>query len=86
MEVSWKYPEPHNHNGIIRNFVVQIKDMENNETRLLNTTSIQLLVSDLHPYSTYYISVAAVTVAIGPYSNEISVNTLQDGKLHLCPQ
>ena len=82
VELSWKLPEPYNRNGIIRYFVVNITNLQNNEM-LLNSTSTQFVATDLLPYSTYFFSVAAVTTAMGPYSKTISTTTLQDGMFRL---
>lgn len=83
IELSWKFPELENRNGVIRYFVVNITNFQNNEMSLFNSTSTLFLAYDLHPYSTYFLSIAAVTISMGPFSKEISVTTLQDGMFQL---
>ena len=48
--------------------------------RQFTTNNTQLTVSSLHPYSTYWCTVAAVTLAQGPPSTPIMLQTHQDGK------
>ena len=44
------------------------------------TAQLSITVGDLHPYYTYNFSVSAVTVAPGPYSEPLVVQTLPDSK------
>jgi len=44
------------------------------------TTNTVFTAENLHPYYNYKISVAAVTVAMGPFSAALSQQTPQDGK------
>ena len=46
---------------------------------IVNADSLETVVSDLHPHTTYHCSVVAVTVAEGP-SAEVSIQTLEAGK------
>ena len=39
-----------------------------------------MVISSLRPYSTYHCAVAAYTVAQGPFSAIIMVQTYQDGR------
>ena len=45
-----------------------------------NSTNTFLTVSMLHPYYVYDISVAAVTIGIGPFSDDIKVITDEAGE------
>ena len=45
----------------------------------LTSASTLAIVNDLHPYYTYTFAIAAVTVSQGPYSEGLSVQTLEDG-------
>ena len=44
------------------------------------TAQLSITVGDLHPYYTYNFSISAVTVAPGPYSEPLVVQTLPDSK------
>lgn len=79
LNVSW-IPPTSQQNGMIRSYSVNITMAD---TGLLhgyisNTTSI--LIGELVPYSVYFIEVAAVTVATGPYSEIIYAATPEAGK------
>ena len=54
-------------------------DVITNALRQFVTTSTRLTVSSLRPYTTYQCTVAAFTVAQGPLSAIIVVQTYQDG-------
>lgn len=57
--------------------------IEEDTGRNFSLTSFQteFVVRDLHPYYTYHFAVSAFTVAAGPYTQQYSVQTEQDGKL-----
>ena len=55
--------------------------MKNTGTVLhFNSTKPFELFTELHPYYTYEIVVAAVTVAVGPYSMPVQITTPEDSK------
>ena len=49
-----------------------------------NVTETSLAVDSLHPYYVYTVSVAAVTVGIGPYSDDVNITTDEAGEKLLC--
>jgi len=55
-----------------------LEEETNTELPATSTSSLYTLEL-LHPFYTYRISVAAVTVLPGPYSEEITVQTLEAG-------
>ena len=81
--LSWSAPPAVNHNGIIRNYTINI--MEENTGRQLQFTSNtnSQRVESLHPYYNYTCVVSAVTVAAGPYSAPVAITTLEDGRVSL---
>ena len=46
----------------------------------LMSTATTVVASTLHPYYTYSFTVSAVTVGEGPYSQPLSIQTLEDGE------
>ena len=81
LHVVWSEPELDRLNGIIRHYLVNIRDLQDGDSsQILRTTDNELTVQMLTPYSDYECSVAAVTVEHGPYSDPVLVQTLQDGK------
>ena len=82
VSVMWEAPPTELQNGVIRHYQVTAFEVDTGQTVTLRATaSTAFTVGELHPYYTYRISVAAVTVATGPLSIPISALTLQDGEL-----
>lgn len=77
-EMRWNAPDPTDHNGIIRFYRVFITEEVTGRNFTLTSTTTQIVATDLHPFYTYTISVAAVTISPGPYSEQLSFRTLQD--------
>ena len=67
---------------MIREYYVNITDMEAGVLQQFSSRSQELEATNLHPYHTYELSVAAYTVTLGPYSEKLYLTTLEDGKLH----
>ena len=61
-------------------------DRESGERQQLLSQSGALEITSLHPHYSYEVSVAAFTVDLGPFSQHIVLQTLEDGMLpFLCP-
>ena len=45
----------------------------------LMSTTTSVTATALHPYYTYSFTISAVTVSEGPYSQPLSLRTLEDG-------
>ena len=80
IQISWSLPLPEEQNGITRNYAVNITVAETDRHIQLTTNNTTITADGLHPYYTYHISVAAVTIAIGPYTEIQVVQTPQDSK------
>ena len=80
LHLSWSAPEPSDHNGIIRGYHIELYETETDTTQQYETTTTHVVISSLHPDYTYEWSVAAVTVADGPYSITVNVTTPEDGE------
>lgn len=52
---------------------------QENGVRLAASSSTERLVDSLHPFYNYTCTVAAVTVAEGPFSLSVTITTGQDG-------
>ena len=76
--ISWELPAPEHQNGIIRGFSIKVKDRVTDEERFLNTTEQFTTVNELHPHYIYAISVAAVTIGVGPYTGS-QIKLPEDG-------
>lgn len=49
----------------------------------MTSSTLDIVLTNLHPYYTYIISVAAYTITAGPFSDPVSVTTVQDSKIHI---
>lgn len=79
VEVRWNAPDSSEHNGIIRFYKVFILEEGTGRNFTLTSTNTQIVATDLHPFYTYNVSVAAVTISPGPYSQHLLFRTLEDG-------
>ena len=82
IELTWKPPPEDTHNGIIRQYSIDIfvSETRENVIKHVSQNSTSTLVMDLHPYYTYSFKVAAITVAAGPQSMEVILKTLEDSE------
>ena len=84
IDLSWYPPPVESQNGKITAYKLIVIELETKEKGILKTSTTKATVENLHSFYTYNISVAAITIDIGPYSLPIMVKTLEDGKsLHL---
>ena len=77
--LSWDPPPPQHHNGVIREYRVNVTEIVTGQVRQFSTLSTELVVTGLHPYFEYNCVVLAVTVDEGPHSPAIFVRTLEAG-------
>ena len=87
IEVRWDIVPPIDQNGIITMYEVMYQPLEtfnrNISTQTMNISGaeISVFLIELQEFVNYTISVRAYTsVGAGPYSDEITMLTLQDGK------
>jgi len=78
--LSWEPPPPQDQNGIIRQYEVILVAIQTGETHIHTSTTTSISVTLLRPYTTYNCTVAAETVATGPSTTAITVQTPQAGK------
>lgn len=77
--ISWDPPSTHLHNGIIREYFVEIMKETESEVIVHRAGTTTLVIDDLHPDTSYSIRVAAHTVEVGPFSDPVHLHTLEDG-------
>ena len=78
--LQWSEPAIDEQNGIIKYYVIRVTELETGNTFENTSNSTSFSYFSLHPYYTYQCKVAAYTVGLGPFTNVISVTTLEDGK------
>ena len=81
IELSWSPPSRDHQNGVIESYTVLVVEQQTNSTvaTLQNIQHTNIIITSLHPHYDYTLSVAAHTVALGPYGS-VAVRTNQDGK------
>ena len=67
-------------NGVIRSYTILVLEVNTGNTTSYTSTETSLTVGFLHPYYQYQVSVAAVTVGQGPFSNTTTIQMPQDGE------
>ena len=81
IQINWSLPLPEEQNGIIRNYTVNITVAETGQYMQLTTDNNTITAESLHPFYHYHYSVAAVTIASGPYTEVNVLQTPQDGEM-----
>ena len=84
--VSWDEVPPIDRNGIVTDYEVLYEPLETFEGAIMsmkvNTTNLSIIVTGLQEFVMYNISVRAYTSeGPGPYSEEITEMTLEDGTM-----
>jgi len=83
ISLLWNTIAPENINGILRYYLVSILEKNTGGMMEYIANSTNITISSLHPHYIYLCNVAAVTNMIGPSSQNIRINTPQDGELDL---
>lgn len=78
--VEWNEPPLEYQNGIIDYYVVGVVESETNNATLYTSVGLSLALQNLHPFYNYKLNVAAFTVGMGPFSEQVNVTTDQEGK------
>ncbi len=78
--ISWTAPPIAERNGVIRNYLITILELETGQSFSVASASASVTVPSLHPYYTYVCAVTAVTVEEGPYSANKTIRLPEDGK------
>ena len=81
--LSWSPPPPDDHNGIIREYLINMTELDSGRKWQLTSTTISVTIHSLHPYYLYECTVSAYTMAAGPYSEFIQVRTPEDDMAQL---
>lgn len=78
IHLSWAAPLG-DHNGRIREYQVNITELETGREFELIATTTFVEITSLHPFYTYEWQVSAVTIDEGPYTTLSVVVTSEDG-------
>ena len=83
IHVYWTHPPEDTHYGVIREYWLNVTEMET-ETRsrvVVDATKTEVVLSSLHPFYTYHITIVPVTIAEGDNYTEITIRTAEASKL-----
>ena len=84
LELVWAPPPMDQQNGIIRRYIVNVTSADGGEELITYSQTTSTLVQNLQSFTTYFCSVSAETVAPGPFSPPVVVQTAEDGEvLHM---
>ena len=79
IQLQWGLPPLADQNGVIRSYYINISVAETGSIFQLTSVTTAWNISNLHPYYTYTITVAAVTIGPGPYSVALTIRMPEDG-------
>ncbi|XP_019848636.1 PREDICTED: phosphatidylinositol phosphatase PTPRQ-like [Amphimedon queenslandica] len=74
----WDPPSYDDQNGVINYYIIRIIEVETDVTSEYTSYTTVISLSSLHPAYTYYCSIAAYTVALGPFSIQFNITTDED--------
>lgn len=80
MSLTWNPPPFEHVNGLIRYYLMQITEVESQAAFTVTSNITEVTVENLHPYYTYQCKIAAHTIDLGPFSNTIMVQLLEEGE------
>ena len=80
LHLSWTSLPTEDRNGVIREYYVNITEVDTEQLLTYTTTNLFIVVGSLHPFYTYQCRVSAFTVATGPFSNASVVSLPEDGE------
>ena len=78
--LNWLPPPLDAQNGIIRSYSIFIYVEDTRQWLELNSTETEFVFNLAHPFYTYEIAVAAVTIGAGNYTEIQIITTPEDGK------
>ena len=82
ISLFWLPPPVDTHNGVIQRYRVSISVIETRTSLVLFSEDTELEFDVAHPYYTYTFAVAAETIGTGPYGEELTITTPEDGNGH----
>lgn len=79
IQLMWEPPPLSGQNGIIQYYIINVTEQATMRQFSVESITNYFTLVDLHPHYLHIISVSAVTIGQGPFSDSISVQTLEDG-------
>ena len=81
IHLSWDHPPEDAHQGIIREYRINVTELETERTfrEVTPAENTEVVLESLHPYYTYRIVIVAFTVEEGSNYTTITIQTDEDG-------
>lgn len=77
--MSWSPLPSDLENGLIRYYLVNVTETNTGLQYQIQSVTDYITLTNLHPYYTYNVSIAAYTVSTGPFSDVTVFTTAEDG-------
>ena len=83
ISLSWSPPDVQSQNGIITGYLINVTAIGTGETFQVSSTTTNLVIQSLRPFTMYICVIAAETSAgTGPFSISLTVQTNESGILY----
>ena len=79
--LTWQPPDPENRNGRVRGYSIIRVTLPTGDLHQLMTNNSEMVLEDLHPYTNYFVVIAAKTVSLGPFSPQEFINMPEAGEM-----
>ena len=79
LSFTWEEPLEGLRNGIIRQYQINVTEVNTGRQFQVVSSTTSISVSSLHPYYTYWWAVSAFTIGGGPFSQSQMITTPEDG-------
>ena len=80
IELAWSPPPTNTHNGEIVHYIIIYKELQTGQNTTVTSFNTAVILGNLHPFYNYSITVAAFTIATGPLSAPLHIQTSEDGE------
>ena len=80
IDLTWSPPAFEDTNGLIKYYLLMIKELNTNIDFTVTSNSTQATIGDLHPHYSYKCSVSAYTIAVGPFSDPSTIQLEEAGR------
>ena len=80
-QLTWEPPTSDHRNGIIEAYIIKVLGLDDGVEFELTSNTHSTVVFGLHPFYRYQYSIAAQTIALGPFSNSITYQMPEAGNL-----
>ena len=77
--LAWDPPPPEHQNGLIELYIIHITVTDTGKALQHMSVYNSTVIGPLHPFYTYKFSIAAQTVAVGPFTTPVAVKMPEAG-------